>query len=357
MNLLFTHPFYWPHVRRGAEREVHDLAAQLSARGHRMRILTGTPTGLTQRRAIDGIPVRYVRLPRDRELVAFAAPAALATLGSRADTVVSFLYGDAAGAVEASRFRRRQRVVLKLTGTVRPERIAEKPYHDRLLRRALERADEVWCNSEFARSEMAGFGREMQLVPAGLDTSFFVPAARRAEVPTVFAASSSDEPRKRLVDLIDAWPSVVDEVPEARLRIAGAASAETRRRLLERIGAEAASVTFLGQQSDEQLVREYGTAWCVAMPAVYEALGLVTLEALSCGTPVVGARSGATPELVGDCGALFEPGDAEDGARALVASLAATVSDELASQCRGRAAAYDWDKVGDQAAMRLLALR
>ncbi len=115
---------------------------------------------------------------------------------------------------------------------------------------------------------------------------------------------------------------MVDEVPEARLRIAGAASEETRRRLLERIGVpEAASVTFLGQQSDEQLVREYGAAWCVAMPAVYEALGLVTLEALSCGTPVVGARSGATPELVGECGALFEPGDAEDGARALVASL------------------------------------
>jgi glycosyltransferase involved in cell wall biosynthesis len=357
VELLFTHPFYWPQVRRGAEREVHDLAHELAGRGHRLRILTGTPTGITQRRVVDGIPVRYIRLPTDRELVAFAAPAAVATLLTRADTVVSFLYGDGAGAAEASRLRPRQRVVLKLTGTVRPERIAALPRHDRLLRRALERADEVWCNSEFARSEMAGFGRDMQLIPAGLDTARFRPTGARAGVPTVFAASSSDEPRKRLVDLLAAWPHVLAEQPEAQLRIAGAASPETREQLLAQLDAKAArTVTFLGQQSDEQLVGEYGAAWVVAMPAVYEALGLVTLEALSCGTPVAAARSGASPELIGDCGELFTPVDPQDCARALIEMLARGVSSELAARCRERAAPYDWALVAARAEERLLKL-
>jgi glycosyltransferase involved in cell wall biosynthesis len=357
VKVLFTHPFYWPQVRRGAEREVHDLAQELAGRGHRLRILTGTPTGITQRRVIDGIPVRYVRLPAERELVAFAAPAAVATLLTRADTVVSFLYGDGAGAGEASRWRPRQRVVLKLTGTVRPEGIATLPRHDRLLRIALERADEVWCNSEFAREEMAGFGREMQLIPAGLDTDRFRPSGERSGVPTVFAASSSDEPRKRLVDLLAAWPDVLAQQPDAQLRIAGAASPATRAGLLAQLDARAQqSVTFLGQQTDAQLVREYGAAWAVAMPAVYEALGLVTLEALSCGTPVVAARSGASPELIGDCGALFTPADPQDCARGITEMLTREVSAELAARCRERAAPYDWRRIGDLVQERLLKL-
>jgi glycosyltransferase involved in cell wall biosynthesis len=357
VNVLFTHPFYWPQVRRGAEREVHDLAGELAQRGHRLGILTGTPDGVTQHRVIDGISVRYCRLPRGKELVAFAAPAAIATLTSRADTVVSFLYGDGAAAAEASRLRPRQRTVLKLTGTVRPELIAEKPWHDRLLRRALERADEVWCNSEFARAEMAGFGREMQLIPAGLDTGHFRPSGSRSAEPTVFAASSSDEPRKRLVDLIGAWPHVLDALPTAQLRIAGAASDATRGALLGQLSpAVQQSVTFLGLLSDEQLVAEYGSAWAVAMPAVYEALGLVTLEALSCGTPVVAADSGASPELVGDCGALFTPADAQECARALVSVLHWEADAALAARCRERAAPYDWERVADRAEGRLLRL-
>jgi glycosyltransferase involved in cell wall biosynthesis len=307
---------------------------------------------------VDGIPVRYVRLPAGRELVSFAAPAALATALSRADTVVSFLYGDGAGAAEASRLRRGQRVVLKLTGTVRPERIAKLPWHNRLLRRALERADEVWCNSEFARQEMAGFGREMQLLPAGLDTDRFRPVGSRASVPTVFGASSSDEPRKRVVDLFDGWAAVLERQPEARLRIAGAASPITRSELLDRLPAQARStVTFLGQQTDEQLVREYGTAWVVVMPAVYEALGLVTLEALSCGTPVVGADSGATPELIGDCGALFTPVDPQDCARAIADVLARNDDPGMAARCRERAVPYDWAQVAQRAENRLEDLR
>lgn len=357
MKVLLTHPFYWPQVRRGAEREVHDLGQKLADRGHPVRILTGTPSGITQRRIIDGIPVRYVRLPVDRELVAFTAPAALATLFSRADTVVSFLYGDAAGAAEASRLRPRQRVVLKLTGTARPERMAGLPRHDRLLRRALERADEVWCNSAFAREDMAGFGREMQLIPAGLDTMRFRPTGLRADVPTVFAASSSDEPRKRLIDLLTAWPLVLDAQPAAQLRIAGAASPATRAGLLLGLPEEVQrSVTFLGQLTDEQLVREYGSAWLVAMPAVYEALGLVTLEALSCGTPVVAARSGASPELIGDCGELFTPVDPQDCARAVLEVLGREPPADLSARCRERAAPYDWARVADRAEERLLRL-
>jgi alpha-1,6-mannosyltransferase len=82
----------------------------------------------------------------------------------------------------------------------------------------------------------------------------------------------------------------------------------------------------------------------------------VTLEALACGTPVVAARSGASPELIGDCGALFTPLDPQDCARAIVEVLGRATSPELTAQCRERAAPYDWARVATQVEERLLGL-
>ncbi|MGH9275602.1 MAG: hypothetical protein ACRDZU_13225, partial [Acidimicrobiales bacterium] len=48
IRVLFTHPHFWPHVRRGAEREIHDLGTRVAASGVDVRLLTSTPSGLVQ---------------------------------------------------------------------------------------------------------------------------------------------------------------------------------------------------------------------------------------------------------------------------------------------------------------------
>jgi glycosyltransferase involved in cell wall biosynthesis len=349
-------------VRRGAEREIHDLGMRLRDRGHRVRLVTTTPRGITQRRHLDGVDVRYVRTPVPRALArrgftpetTFAAVAAAATVLSGADLVHAWLYGDGYGAAHALRLRRRP-LVLKLTGTVRSERIARTPVDDRMFRSAIERADEVWCNSAFAREQMADFGVPMQIVPAGVDLTRFVAGEMRAEVPTVVVASAPDDPRKRLVDLLDAWPGVLDGAPDAQLRVAGNADAAVRADLLSRLpDAAADSVTFLGGLDDLQLVAEYQRAWVVAAPAVHEALGLTTVEALACGTPVAGARSGATPELVTDgvTGALFAPAEPADCATAILRAFTLTTDTGVRDVCRRAAEPYDWKALTDRIAGR-----
>lgn len=320
-----------------------------------MRLLTSTPQGLTQRATVDGLPVRYLRLPRPAALArrglsdvaAFAALALPYVAASRAGLVHAWHYGDGWAAVQAKRVRPARSVVLKLTGTVLPEQMEHIRIDRRLFREAITGADEVWCNSDYAREAMAGFGVPMQVVPAGVDLRRFQPAAARHDRPTVLCASAPDDPRKRLVDVLDAWPAVLDAVPEARLVLAGRHTAATRTQLLGALApAVAATVELVGDLQDDALVAAYGQAAAVAAPALHEALGLSTIEALACGTPVAGARSGATPGLLSPgTGRTYDPGSVEGCAAAIVESISLSSVPGTLEACRAAAVPFGWDAI------------
>lgn len=307
----------------------------------------------------------YLRLPRPRflaargvsEVAAFAGIALPAVLAARADVVAAFHYGDGWAAVRARRARKRP-VVLKLTGIVLPDRIAKVRYDRRLFQGAVAEADEVWCNSRYAVEVMAGHGREMEIVPAGVDAERFRRTVPRSDPPVVLCTAAIDEPRKRVIDLVRAWPAVADALPGAKLHLAGAVSAGTRQSLLEELTSEhRPSVHFIGSLADDALVDAYSAASAVVAPAVYEALGLATLEALACGTPVAGARSGATADLVDDdVGALFEPDDALDCAAAVVRAAALSFDNTTRDRCRAAALPYAVDRVAALAESRFNAL-
>lgn len=357
---------------------MHDIGTGLADRGHRVRLVTTAPHGVVQRATVGGMRVTYLRSvlpPRavrgnlDRQ-TAFAPWAAAAALLGGDDVAVAYHYGDGYGLAQVRRRRDRPRLVLKLTGTVRPERIGAIPPHDRMLRSAMAAADEVWVNSRFAAAELTAFGVPLEVVPAPLDREVFRPPAGgtgRDDAPTVLVTSASQDPRKRIDDVLAAWSGVVAGCPDARLQIAGAADRATRARLLGRVDRDVhASVSFLGDLDTPELVGRYQRAWAVVVPSVHEALGLVTLEALACGTPVVGADSGATPELLAGVvppAALFAPGDPDALAGAVTEVLrrVAEVGDgaaagELRAACRAATARFDAATVLDEVEQRVGAL-
>ena len=367
MQVLVSHPFFWPHVLRGAEREVHDVGTGLARRGHRVHLVTGQPTGVTSSGRYEDLTVRYVRTPLPSPLArrgvtpeaAFAPVAAAAALASRADVVLSYHYADAYGVRLADRVARRRRPrVLKLTGAV------PRWYLDRhgsrvdreLVRRALGSATEVWVNSPYVVEAMADWDAPLHVLPAGLDLETFRPSAPRSPEPTVLCTAAPDDPRKRVVELLDAWPAVVDALPGARLLLAQHAAPDLQRTLLERVPpALRPSVSFLGRLSGVDLVRACSSAWVAVAPGVHEALGLATLEALACGTPVVGARSGATPWLLDDSstGALYAPGDSDALASAVLAAAALAQQPVTTEACRAAAARFAWPGILDEVEHRL----
>jgi glycosyltransferase involved in cell wall biosynthesis len=317
-------------------------------------LVTGRPSGVTSVTSYDGMRVRYVRTPLPGPLArrglqregAFGAVVAGASLLSRADVTACFHYADAVGA-KATRPRRP--VVLKLTGTVPRDRVEGQPVERRLLGRALDVADEVWVNSQYALDAMAGWGREMSVVPAGLDAEVFRSTAPRSPHVTVLCASTPDDPRKRVTDLVQAWPAIRDALPGAELLLAGAASEQTRREMTQE------GVRFLGVLSGPALVDAYSSAHVVVAPSVHEALGLVTLEALACGTPVAGARSGATPELLDrpGTGALFAPLDPQACAEAVVEAVRLLEDAATPERCRTSALRWEIGGITEQVEERL----
>jgi len=110
-------------------------------------------------------------------------------------------------------------------------------------------------------------------------------------------------------------------------------------------------VTFLGRKAQDTLPYYYSAAEVVVVPSHYESFGLVALEAMACGTPVVASETGGLAFLVrdGETGFHVPTGDPE----ALAERLRLLLHDDLLRERLGRQAAeyakhYAWPLMADQ---------
>lgn len=110
-------------------------------------------------------------------------------------------------------------------------------------------------------------------------------------------------------------------------------------------------VTFLGKRSQDTLPYYYSAAEAVVMPSYYESFGMVALEAMACGTPVVASEVGGLAFLVqdGKTGFTVPVGDAQ----ALADSLAVLLKnpdlrDQMGKQAEELARNYSWDNIASR---------
>jgi glycosyltransferase involved in cell wall biosynthesis len=230
--------------------------------------------------------------------------------------------------------RRRLPFVASLKGVIADELQNERGWVRRLLsiqarweRLNTRRADLVMVTSRYSADVVQRrYGvpaTRLAVVPEPIDLvawdEQFARAPRRPRSGPVILSVARMYPRKRLSDLLRATAILTARIPEARTRIVGQGPEwEQLVRLRGELGA-ADTVELLGDVSRERLAEEYVNADLFCLPSVQEGFGIVFLEAMAAGLPVVACRAAAIPEVVRDglTGVLVPPRDPKGLADAL----------------------------------------
>lgn len=229
-----------------------------------------------------------------------------------------------------------------------------------LLRRALRRGAWVHTVSEFVAAEVREAfpeaGDRVVAVPNGVrpppaaDLTTDAGAGHHlAGSERYVLALGTVEPRKDLPTLVQAFDQVAGSHADLKLVIAGGDGLAAQE-LHDAIDRSACGdrIVRLGRVSNAHRLALLRGAKVVAYPSRYEGFGLVPLEAMSVGTPVVATAVGAVPEVVGDAALLVPERDATALADAITQLLGdRALRETLADAGLERVGAYTWDRAVD----------
>jgi len=191
---------------------------------------------------------------------------------------------------------------------------------ERYERRALKATHSVFALSEYTQAtvqSITGPGKVV-LAPCGVDTDLFRPAEKPDGSYIVCVARFSD-PRKNLALLLHAYAMVQKRVAAAPdLYLIGDPPSEEARLHLQSLGL-AHKVKLIGPKQGEELAELYRKAFFFVLTSNEEGLGIVILEAMASGLPVVSTACGgpATAVVEAETGFLTPIGDASAMADAM----------------------------------------
>ena len=347
-----------PERGSGTAVGIAGLARALESVGQRVEVIRPTRTG---------------RGLANRILFNISLPDRL-TSDQTPDIVVGF---DLDGFRWARRRPRDRPYVVALKGIAADEARFERSARQRWLLRsiaALERrnaacADRVLVPSRYSRQcavDHYGIpGAMVEVVPEAVDLRPWRTLARQyrdedasnsLQPPTVLSVARQ-YPRKDTQTLIRAMKIVVEGHPAARLVVIGGGPELPRLRNLANELALEDHVSFRGPLARDHDVRAaYFEADLFCLPSRQEGFGIVFVEAMAAGLPVVAARAGATPEVVkhGRTGILVPPSDPDALAAVLVRLLASPDERRMLGEAGTRAAErYGLEVVGRDLVRRI----
>ncbi len=229
------------------------------------------------------------------------------------------------------------------------------PWFNEPMRRCIERADYVVYQSEFCRRSADRYlgvaGKPSEVLWNPVDVERFSPVGDDSEpmnglTPRLLAMGTCHS-FYRLRASVDCLVELVRRGVDARLTVAGelrwiGAMGEAAE-YVEGVGV-AERVRFLPRFSQAEAPGIYRGADVLLHPKYKDPCPTVPIEAMACGVPVVGSRSGGMPELVpAECGVLVDVPDDWAGDHAPAAgAMADGVERIMADRARFARAARDW---------------
>lgn len=345
LRIVLTHVYAWPEVRRGGERYLHEVAAGLLAAGHDVRIVTTGPRA--HRARIQGVDVTYWRrrapLPRRFGELApeifFGGEAFVRLTPRRFDVWHALGTADAAAASIGARIRRKTSVYTDLG-------ITEKSWRDRRADRRLydvvvKDVDRYICLSEAAaRPVQRDYERAPFVLGGGVDLGGFAPADARNPAPALLFTSDVSEPRKNFPLLLEAVAILRERRADLELWLAGPGDPAPALARAPQRARDA--IVRLGVGALDDLPRHYAKAWATVLPSTGEAFGIVVVESLASGTPVVTLDDAGPAELVSPGVGATARAAPESLAEACARALDLSQEPGIAERCRAAAEPHDW---------------
>ncbi len=218
-------------------------------------------------------------------------------------------------------------------------------------RRAFANAEVVVAISENLRTRLTQLGgaRCVEVIPCTVDDSYWtLPPRPRACAPFTFYAQAHLSPRKGFDILIRAFARRFQGDATVQLIIGGGGEIRNDLEALAESTGVRSQVSFLGAIPRDAIREAMWAANCFVLPSHAENFGVVLIEALSTGLPVISTRCGGPEDIVNDqVGILLRPGDEEGLAEALSTMRSRPASDPEAIRAYA-IARYGYPAVGSQ---------
>lgn len=323
MNILLLTPTYYP-TRGGTEQVIHDVTQEFVSKGHDVTILTVCKhKDWSQFETIDTIPVHRISFsevfptyPRKNIKIFFKT---LALLRSNTfDIVVQYhVYPLGLGAILAAKLTR-TKFITSLSGWDTYDPVFKiKPFYVRIMKWVMNRSDACTSPStqmaEIAQ-KVQGCNKEFTIIPHGTrltcsEKAYEGPIYKRLKSlqKKLIVSIQRLHERKGLTYLLSAIPSIVERIPDAYFIIGGKGpEEESLKKQCRDLNIEE-YVSFEGFIDDEDLGQYHAAADVFALPTLYEAFGLVYIDALTYGTPIVTCDNAGARDIIRDFNGLVTP--------------------------------------------------
>jgi D-inositol-3-phosphate glycosyltransferase len=217
----------------------------------------------------------------------------------------------------------------------------------------LRRAERIVCSSDFVRFKfLQRYTYKSLTVTPAVDREFFRPddnIGKTGQTILFVAGLSRSEEYKGLRLLIDSFNTLKDKFPNSKLVIVGDGDMKNEYENYSRKLGLGNRIAFKGRLFGRELVNEYQKASVLVLPSLEssESFGMVLIEAMAVGLPVIGSIAGGIPMVVDHekNGLLVRPGDSKSLSSALekIFSNPDLSRDFGANGLKKAKDCYDWD--------------
>jgi len=339
MNILMLN-YEFPPMGGGAGNATHNISQELAKKGHSVTVLTSRFKGQDKEEIIKGVKVyRVFSLRkgihdcglRGAYSYLFSAIIKLWSLTSKSEyDILHYFFSFPTGFLTlAPGKHRRIPYIVSLRGsdvpyydihnkTVHRIHMILKPINRHIWKRA--KAVVALSKGLMETALITAPTQKIAVIPNGVESDLFVPDEKHVKnrdntlrlitVSRLINRKGIDHTLKAIAGLRD---------KNISLLVVGTGSYENAlKELCTKLGLDGI-VKFHGYCPREELYKLYSKADVFILPSLVESFGLVFAEAMACGLPVIGGRTGGVPELIKDeNGILVEPGNVDEIKMAIV---------------------------------------